>query len=127
MGRAPILIFLPYLYTHSRQTVTEIPYLVKRRLRLEMSSEQRAETPSVVDAILQICVFALTSYPVISPLLSQLRQELRETFERVIEVLPRLSQALGEVQVDSRLTEQFTNQLLENVPELERFFRRLRD
>lgn len=92
-----------------------------------MSSEQRAETPSVVDAILQICVFALTSYPVISPLLSQLRQELRETFERVIEVVPRLSQALGEVQVDSRLTEQFTNQLLENVPELERFFRRLRD
>ena len=39
----------------------------------------------------------------------------------------RVSRALNEIEVDRDATERFTNQLIDAVPELERFFRRLRD
>ncbi len=91
-----------------------------------MTEERRTESSSLVDSVLQICAVALTSYPLIAPLLTQLRENVREAFSRAADVLPRLSQALNEIEVDSDVTEQLVNQLLEAVPELERFFPRLR-
>lgn len=91
-----------------------------------MTSEERTESPSALEAVMQICAFVLTSYPLVAPLLSQLREELRESFEQVVEALPRRSQALSEIEVDREVTERLANQLLEAVPELERFFQRLR-
>ncbi|HPT82692.1 MAG TPA: hypothetical protein PLM25_02310 [Limnochordia bacterium] len=100
--------------------------LRKRRRHQEMSEEQRTESSQLVDSVLQICALALTSYPVIAPLLSQLRENVRETLARAANVLPRLSQALSELEVDSDVTEQLLDQLREAVPELEPFFQRLR-
>src|SRR5690554_389093 len=98
----------------------------KRRQRVAMTSEQRQEAPSVADSILQICAFALTSYPVLAPLLRQLREDLREAFDRAADIFPRLRRALSELELDEGVADRLTNQLLEAVPELESLLQRLR-
>jgi len=91
-----------------------------------MTSEQRQDAPSVADSILQICAFALTSYPVLAPLLRQLREDLREAFDRAADIFPRLRRALSELELDEGVADRLTNQLLEAVPELESLLQRLR-
>ncbi|HHT43722.1 MAG TPA: hypothetical protein GX014_10040 [Firmicutes bacterium] len=93
----------------------------------EIREEIRDESASLVGSLAQIAGFLLTKYPMVSPLLEQLKEDLADAFEQVVDLLPRVSRALNEIEVDRDATERFTNQLIDAVPELERFFRRLRD
>lgn len=92
-----------------------------------MTDRQRENSAQLLESVLEMVGLMLTNYPVISPLLTDLKQNIRGALSEAADALPRITQALQEIEIDSEVTEQFTRQLFEAVPELRRLFQRAED
>lgn len=87
-------------------------------------TEKQRDSAQLLASFLEVMRLMFMNYPVLAPLLGELRQNLREGLAQAAEVLPKIAEILQGIEVDGEVTERVTNQLLEAVPELRKFFPR---
>ena len=90
---------------------------------MEMIDKGQDRPMLMLNTLRQILVLLITSYPVLIPVLEQFKEDFKDGLDQITESLPKITEALSKIDVDSEVTEKLTKQLSDAVPELEGFFR----
>ena len=94
---------------------------------MESHDTARESSSQMLDTVRQVLALMITNYPVVVPLLEELRESFRDGLERIGESLPRIQQILAELPMDYEAAENFTQKLVDVLPELETLFRKMED
>ncbi|MDI9486015.1 MAG: hypothetical protein QM372_11170 [Bacillota bacterium] len=94
---------------------------------MESHDTARESSSQMLDTVRQVLALMITSYPVVVPLLEELKESFRDGLERIGESLPRIQQILAELPMDYEAAENFTQKLVDVLPELETLFRKMED
>lgn len=87
-------------------------------------TERQRDSAQLLASLFEVMRLMFLNYPILSPLLGELRENFKETLAQAADVLPRIAEVLQGIEVDGELKERVTNQLLDAVPELRKFFPR---
>ena len=75
-------------------------------------TDKRHDRPTqILDTLRQVLALLIVSYPVFMPLLEQFKEGFADGLDQVAEALPKITEALSKIEIDSEGTEKLTRQL----------------